>query len=159
MMLFLKNLLFTLVVPGTVAVYGPLLISADPARATYLTVAFSIPFFCLGGVLYAWCVWNFAQFGRGTPMPLDAPKKLVVRGLYRYTRNPMYLCALTTILGWAIAFQSLPLVIYALCAGTLFQSFVVLYEERHLQKIFGQPYTDYCNTVGRWIPRFRGKAA
>ena len=55
-----------------------------------------------GGAIYAWCVWDFAVFGRGTPAPIDAPKKLVVRGLYRYTRNPIYLGVLTVLLDGAL---------------------------------------------------------
>ncbi|MCP4407399.1 MAG: isoprenylcysteine carboxylmethyltransferase family protein [Gammaproteobacteria bacterium] len=92
------------------------------------------------------------SFGRGTPAPIDAPKQLVVRGLYRYTRNPMYLGILTIILGWATLFKSFNLVFYAVCVVSCFHLFIIFYEEPHLQKIFGQAYDQYCAKVGRWLP-------
>ncbi len=100
-MLLLKNLLFTLIVPGTFAVYVPLRVAQNRFSASSgMTVVIALAMFVAGGAIYAWCVWDFAAFGRGTPAPFDAPKKLVVRGLYRYTRNPMYVRVLTVMLGW-----------------------------------------------------------
>jgi len=98
--LALKNTLFTLVVPGTVAVAIPLLLSRGQAPATGPRAALACEFFSLGIAIYAWCLWDFAAFGRGTPAPIDAPRRLVVRGLYRYTRNPMYVGVLSAVLGW-----------------------------------------------------------
>jgi protein-S-isoprenylcysteine O-methyltransferase Ste14 len=108
-----------------------------------------------GAAIYVWCVWDFATFGHGTPAPIDAPKKLVVRGLYRYTRNPMYLGVLTIILGWAIAFQGLALVAYAVIVWACFQAFIVLYEEPHLRRTFGSEYEAYSQRVSRWLPLVR----
>jgi len=155
MILLLKNLLFTLVVPGTVAVYVPLLIVQNRLPASGPLFAVALALFALGGALYVRCVWDFAAFGRGAPAPIDAPKKLVVRGLYRYTRNPMYVGVLTVILGWAVLFRATALVIYALIVGTCFHLFIVLYEERRLQKEFGGEYDNYRSRVGRWLPRLR----
>jgi protein-S-isoprenylcysteine O-methyltransferase Ste14 len=104
--LALKNLLFTLVVPGTVGVYLPLILARRRTSAFGLGFALAILLFAIGGSIYAWCVFDFASFGRGTPLPLDAPKKLVRRGLYRYSRNPMYEGVLTVIFGWAVLYQS-----------------------------------------------------
>lgn len=158
-MLFLKNLLFTIAIPGTVAVYVPLLIAGDRpwGSGIYLYVAWAL--IATGGMIYLWCVWDFAMFGRGTPAPIDAPKKLVVRGLYRYTRNPMYVGVLTMILGWALLFRAVALVIYALFLGMCFHAFIVLYEERHLHKVFGSEYDDYRSRVGRWLPRFHRRTS
>ena len=153
MVLLLKNLLFTLVVPGTVAVFVPLLIAQNRSPASGPTFAFALALFAAGGAIYARCVWDFATFGRGTPAPIDAPKKLVIRGLYRYTRNPMYVGVLAVILGWAVLFQAATLVIYALFLGICFHLFVVFYEERHLRREFGSEYDDYCTQVSRWMPR------
>src|ERR687888_2119246 len=101
MMLLLKNLLFTLVLPATIGVYVPLLLARGrPARAG-LMFLFALALLASGGIIYAWCVWDFAVFGRGTPAPIDPPKRLVVRGLYRYVRNPMYLGVLLVAAGWA----------------------------------------------------------
>jgi len=159
MMLFLKNLLFTLVVPGTVAVYIPLVIAQNRPPTSGPLFAIALAVLALGGAIYAWCVWDFAVFGRGTPAPIDAPKKLVVRGLYRYTRNPMYVGVLTVILGWAVLFQTAAVVLYALIVGTCFHLFIVVYEERHLQKEFGGAYDDYRRRVSRWLPRLPRRPA
>ena len=104
--LTLKNLLFTLVVPGIVGVYLPRILSGSRQASTGFIFALAILLFAFGGSIYAWCVFDFASFGRGTPLPLDAPKKLVRRGLYRYSRNPMYVGVLSVIAGWAVLYQS-----------------------------------------------------
>src|SRR6266478_1669671 len=102
MILALKNILFTLVVPGTVGVYLPLILARGRNAATNFFLGLAIIFFVIGGSIYSWCVFDFASFGRGTPAPIDAPKKLVRRGLYRYSRNPMYIGVLTVTYGWAL---------------------------------------------------------
>jgi len=155
MILLLKNLLFTLVMPGTVAVYVPLWITRGRSASSGMALAIGATALAAGTAIYAWCLWDFASFGRGTPAPIDAPRKLVVRGLYRYTRNPMYVGVLTAILGWAAVFASGDLVIYALCVGAGFQLFIVLYEEPHLRRLFGKEYADYSAQVGRWLLRPR----
>jgi protein-S-isoprenylcysteine O-methyltransferase Ste14 len=152
MWLLAKNLLFTVVVPGTVAVYVPLWL-ARGGSASAGSVAAAIPLFLVGGALYAWCVWDFARFGRGTPAPIDAPTRLVVRGPYRLVRNPMYVAVLTVILGWAVLFRSTALAAYALVVAALFHLFVLLYEEPRLRREFGREYDDYCARAGRWLPR------
>lgn len=152
MALFLKNLLFTVLVPGTVAVYVPQLIAQGRSTASGFSLTVAIALLLLGAAVYAWCLWDFATFGRGTPAPIDAPKKLVVRGLYRYTRNPMYVGVLTVILGWVALFRATTLVFYALAVGTCFQLFVVLYEEPHLEREFGDQYEAYRSRVRRWLP-------
>jgi protein-S-isoprenylcysteine O-methyltransferase Ste14 len=150
MTLLLKNILFTLVVPGTVAVYVPMLIAEGRSTASGLIFVIACTLFALGVGMCFWCVWDFAAFGRGTPAPIDAPKKLVVRGLYRYTRNPMYLGVLTILIGWTVVFQSATLVCYVIAVATCFHLFVVFYEERHLQRKFGNEYDDYRARVNRW---------
>ena len=152
MALLLKNLLFTVLVPGTVGVYLPLRLAqgGQPVAGPMLVLAFIL--LALGATTYVWCVWDFATFGRGTPAPIDAPKRLVVRGLYRYVRNPMYVGVLTVILSWAVLFQSTQVFVYAISIGICFHLFVVLYEERHLARLFGAEYREYCASVGRWLP-------
>ena len=125
-MLLLKNLLFTVVVPGTLAVYVPLRVAQNRfSPASGLTFAIALAMLVAGGAIYAWCVWDFAAFGRGTPAPIDAPKKLVIRGLYRFIRNPMYVGALTVMLAWAVLFQATTLFLYALSFGVGFHLFIV----------------------------------
>lgn len=157
-MLLLKNLLFTLLVPGTVAVFVPLSIAGSRRPASGAGFAAGIALLALGGAIYAWCVWDFATFGRGTPAPIDEPKKLVVRGLYRFVRNPMYLGVLTTILGWAALFQSMAILRYVAFVALTFHLVVLLYEEPHLRRVFGADYERYCASTGRWLPRLRPPA-
>jgi len=155
MVLWIKNLLFTVLVPGTVAVYLPFVIADGRSAASGLAFGAAVVVLATGTAIYSWCLWDFATFGRGTPAPIDAPKKLVVRGLYRYTRNPMYVGVLTVILGWALWFRTASLLLYALVVGTCFHLFVVLYEERHLAAEFGSQYESYCSRVDRWLPHPR----
>ena len=153
--LLLKNLLFTVVVPGTVAVYVPRLITRNLSLASSSGAAlvFASMIIAIGIGIYAWCVWDFAAFGRGTPAPIDAPRRLVVRGLYRYARNPMYVGVLTVIAGWAVLFHSAALMLYGFFVAAGFHVFVVLYEEPSLKRTFGREYDAYLARVGRWLPR------
>ncbi len=159
MVLLLKNVLFTVLVPGTVAVYVPLLLTRHQSPASGLASVPGLVCIVFGAGMYIWCVWDFATFGRGTPLPLDAPKRLVVRGLYRYTRNPMYVCVLTVLSGWTILFRSPVLVLYTLGAALVVNLFVIYYEEPKLRELFGQEYEAYCQRVGRWLPRFKNSPA
>jgi protein-S-isoprenylcysteine O-methyltransferase Ste14 len=159
MALLLKNLLFTALVPGTVAVYVPLRLAQGASPVAGPTLVLALLVLALGGAIYAWCVWDFASFGRGTPAPIDAPKRLVVRGLYRCIRNPMYVGVLTVILGWAVLFQAAQVFLYAIGVGVCFHLFVVIYEERRLARQFGAEYREYCASVGRWLPHFHPRRA
>ena len=153
MTLLLKNLLFSVFVPGTVAVAVPLWLNHPQAPPTPAALLLGVPLLLVGFGLYVWCVWDFAHHGRGTPAPIDAPRSLVVRGPYRYVRNPMYLAVLTTILGWSALLRSPSLLLYAAAVWLAFQLFVVLYEEPHLRGLFGEQYVDYCSRSRRWLPR------
>ena len=105
------------------------------------------------------CVWDFAAIGRGTLSIVDPPRKLVVRGLYRYVRNPMYVSVLTIVFGEALFFQSKPLLQYALGCLLAVHLIVTFYEEPTLRRRFGESYVDYCRAVRRWLPgkRFEPK--
>jgi protein-S-isoprenylcysteine O-methyltransferase Ste14 len=152
-----KALLFTILVPGTVTVYVPhrILLSRGPADALpigplrYLGAAL----LAAGAAAYLWCAWDFASAGRGTPAPIDPPKRLVVRGLYRRVRNPMYLGILLVLSGEALFFRSRALLGYAGLVFLFFFLFVVAYEEPALTRKFGEEYERYCDRVPRWIPR------
>lgn len=109
----------------------------------------------MGAAGLLWCIWQFFSEGRGTLAPIDAPKHLVVRGLYQYVRNPMYVSVVTMLLGEAIVFLSTPIVIEAGIFMVLANLFVVFYEEPALRRQFGESYERYLQTVGRWIPRKR----
>jgi protein-S-isoprenylcysteine O-methyltransferase Ste14 len=152
--LYIKNLLFTIFIPGTVAVYLPLFIvrGSSPTNTAVLFFA-GLILLAVGAAAYFWTVWDFARFGRGTPLPIDAPRKLVVRGLYRYTRNPMYLAVLTIIIGWAWLYSDAHLLLYAVGVATAVHLFVIFYEEPALEKLFGGEYLAYRASVPRWLPR------
>jgi protein-S-isoprenylcysteine O-methyltransferase Ste14 len=154
--LFLKNLLFTILIPGTVGVYVPLTIAHGSGSTTSQPLmVIGILLLVTGAVVYTWTVWDFASFGRGTPLPIDAPRKLVVRGLYHFVRNPMYLGVILVILGWAGVFSEGWLLIYALGVGIIMHLFVVWYEEPRLQELFGKDFETYRDTAGRWVPRIQ----
>jgi protein-S-isoprenylcysteine O-methyltransferase Ste14 len=106
----------------------------------------------IGTAIYFWCAWDFTFAGRGTPAPIDPPKELVVRGLYRYVRNPMYVGILSILLGEALLFASWRLFEYTAVVFIFFFLFVTLYEEPILRQKFGESYRRYCESVPRWIP-------
>src|SRR6266436_1161298 len=137
--------------------YGGSLSAVDtrawPERGHGFLLGLAIIFFVIGGCTYSWCVFDFASFGRGTPAPIDAPKKLVRRGLYRYSRNPMYVGVLTVIYSWAILYQSIAVTVYGIVVACCFYSFVVFFEEPILKKRFGIEYEHYCAEVPRWLFR------
>ncbi len=106
----------------------------------------------VGVALYLRCIWLFASVGRGTPLPLDAPRRFVAVGPYRWVRNPIYVSALLVVVGEAWLFLSLPLLQYGAAMAILFHLFVIGYEEPTLRRRFGESYEHYCTTVNRWVP-------
>jgi protein-S-isoprenylcysteine O-methyltransferase Ste14 len=116
----------------------------------------------LGGVLLVLAivvlVRAFARFvmeGRGTPAPVAPPERLVVGGDYRFVRNPMYLAVITAVLGQAMIFGSLGLLVYALALWAITAAFVRWYEEPVLLRRYGDEYERYCLAVRAWLPRLR----
>jgi protein-S-isoprenylcysteine O-methyltransferase Ste14 len=154
--LALRAAAFTLLVPGTVTVAVPaaLLLSGAGLRLDLGPPAFvGLAPLAVGVALYLWCVSDFVLRGRGTPAPIDAPKELVSRGLYRFVRNPMYVGVAMILLGEVLLLESLALLAYAALVCAAFHLFVVLYEEPNLRRRFGEPYVEYCRSVPRWLPR------
>ena len=108
------------------------------------------------GVLLAlWCISTFVWIGRGTPAPFDPPRRLVIRGPYRFVRNPMYIGAGLALAGAALFYKSVPLVIYAGVFLLVCHIFVLAYEEPTLKRTFGPDYEAYCQRVSRWLPSAR----
>jgi protein-S-isoprenylcysteine O-methyltransferase Ste14 len=107
----------------------------------------------IGVIIYFSCSYAFVFSGRGTPIHSAPPKKLVVKGLYRYVRNPMYIAGFLVLVGETLLFQSKGLFIYFLIMFGIFNLFVMFAEEPGLRKRFGESYIRYCKSVGRWIPR------
>jgi protein-S-isoprenylcysteine O-methyltransferase Ste14 len=107
----------------------------------------------LGVAGYLASALGFALEGRGTPAPIDPPKTLVVRGLYHYVRNPMYVSVAAVLLGQSLLYRSGELLRYTLVAWAIIHLVLIFYEEPVLRGRFGASYEDYCRRVPRWIPR------
>ncbi len=106
----------------------------------------------IGTAIALWCVLTFVFIGKGTPAPFDPPRKLVIRGPYRFVRNPMYIGAGMTLGGAALFYQSLSISIYTGLFFLITHLFVLLYEEPTLQRTFGTEYEVYFRRVRRWWP-------
>ena len=109
----------------------------------------------IGAAIMLRCIWDFAWTGRGTPAPFDPPRALVVRGLYRWVRNPMYVGMGIFLTGEALALEPITrqmLILIAVLWATV-TLFILIYEEPTLRRLFGDDYRDYCRHVRRWLPR------
>jgi protein-S-isoprenylcysteine O-methyltransferase Ste14 len=151
--LIVRNLVFTAVVPGLGGAWVPWRILTRHGHTATPAVWEAAVVIAAGMALYAWCTWNFAAVGRGTPGPWDAPSRVVAAGPYRWVRNPIYLAALLIVLGEAWLFMSPPLLAYAGVMAVFFHLFVTGYEERTLRRRFGSSYLEYRRAVPRWILR------
>lgn len=96
---------------------------------------------------------RFALEGLGTPAPVAPTEKLVIGGIYRHVRNPMYVAVLSIIIGQALLFSSWTLVAYAVIGAVVMGSFVRLYEEPTLANRYGAEYETYRRNVPGWLPR------
>ncbi len=106
------------------------------------------------GIAIAWsCVSLFADYGEGTPAPWDPPKRLVMRGLYRYVRNPLVEGVFCILLGESLLFGSFPLLLWFLCFVSVNLAYTPLIEEPELLNRFGEPFGSYMQNVPRWWPR------
>src|SRR5260221_14322356 len=152
----LKTFVFTVFVPGTVAGYIPWRLRRDAAPVTGVEEWAAIAVIAIGIAIYLYTAfWGFAMIGGGTPAPIAPTKVLVVKGLHRFVRNPMYLGVALVIAGQAWLFHSLRIAIYLACFGLIVHLFVLFYEEPTLGKQFGEEYDHYRASVPRWIPMFR----
>ena len=124
---------------------------ARPASMAWPQIAGAV--ICTAGAIIAlWCVGTFIFIGKGTPAPFDPPRRLVVRGPYRFVRNPMYIGAALALAGAALFYESLPVLLYCAALLVFSHGMVVFYEERKLRKTFGRDYEAYCRSVRRWLP-------
>jgi protein-S-isoprenylcysteine O-methyltransferase Ste14 len=151
--LIIRNLTFTVVVPGLGGVWMPWWILTRHGDTATPVAWEAVPVIAAGAALYAWCAWNFAAVGNGTPGLWDAPTRVVATEPYRWVRNPIYIGALLVVAGEAWLFLSLPVLAYAGVMAAFCHLFVTGYEERTLSRRFGPAYLEYRRTVPRWIPR------
>lgn len=152
----LKSLLFLIIAAGLGAGYIPLvLLPREPKVETGVFAYLALPLCLLGGAMILRCFWEFTFRGRGTPAPIDPPRELVVTGLYRYVRNPIYVSVLIILIGYLLWFKTIWMLAYAVLVFLIFHLFITLYEEPTLKKKFGAAYENYCKSVPRWIPRVK----
>jgi protein-S-isoprenylcysteine O-methyltransferase Ste14 len=158
MLLWLQGLIFSVLVPGVVAFYVPQTLRTGPALGGWWSLGWIL--FALGALIYLLCLYNFLAAG-GTPAifftrPIRAllgeePQQVVRSGLYRYSRNPMYLGVFTAIAGQAIVYRSLRIAVYLAIAIVFFHCVVVFLEEPHLARARGPAYDEYRRRVPRWL--------
>ena len=156
---WLRGLIFTLLVPGMIGGVAPMLI--DPvARASGGFWQAGWVLIVMGAAVYTLCFIRFLA-AAGTPAIFfsrhlkfligEEPKSLVSKGLYRFSRNPMYVGVLMAIFGQAILFASPSIAVYGVVVFLFFHVAVVFLEEPHLRRTLGQPYEKYCQQVRRWL--------
>jgi protein-S-isoprenylcysteine O-methyltransferase Ste14 len=156
MWLALRSLAWTALIPGMVAGYIPWRffglsrVKLQLQRPTHLLGLLAIG---IGAGLLGVCIGEFARLGRGTLAPPDPPRELVVGGLYRYVRNPMYLSTTLILLGECLLTASVALLAYWAAWFALVNLVVILYEEPALRRRFGTSYEAYTRRVGRWFPK------
>ena len=157
--LALRSVFWTIAFPGFFAGYLPWRFFGLRSAVIDLRIPLhwsGLMLMTLGMALLGVCIFEFARSGRGTLSPMDPPRVLVVRGLYRYVRNPMYLSVTLIVWGEILLTRSTALFIYWMVWFAAANLFVRGYEEPALRRQFGSDYDRYAATVGRWFPRANG---
>jgi protein-S-isoprenylcysteine O-methyltransferase Ste14 len=150
---------FFVIAPGFVAGLAPYWINGwrfsasswDAPALRWLGTALIVA----GLAIVVECFVRFVTKGHGTPAPVAPPAILVISGLYRHTRNPMYVGVLSIILGQGLLFGNAATLIYAGCIWVVFTLWVMFYEEPSLRRKYSTQYLLYCANVRRWWPRLR----
>lgn len=154
----LGSAIFLVIAPGFVAGLAPWWIARWRMDAPFLGIALcrfaGAILIALGSVGLLDSFIRFALQGLGTPAPVFPTRHLVITGLYRYVRNPMYVGVVSAIFGQALLFGNPTLLEYGGLVWLLFHIFVLAYEEPTLRVTFGAEYGSFCAEVPRWIPRF-----
>ncbi len=162
-LLWLRGIIFTILVPGTVAGYIPWLLmrNNEPDLRLIFFHWFGVIVMIAGIIIYLWTAASFLLRGRGTPaiwftkairfLIGEEPVKLVSSGLYKYSRNPMYAGVITTVIGEGIFFQHAHVLWYALFLVVFFNLVVIFIEEPHLERKFGGQYKEYKKKTRRWF--------
>jgi protein-S-isoprenylcysteine O-methyltransferase Ste14 len=150
---------FFLLMPLQVAVTVPWLLSdwrmGPPLRGWVGLRVVGAALIVVGVPVLLAAIVRFVRQGRGVPTPVLPAQHLVVTGLYRYVRNPMYVAVVSVIVGQGLLLGSVPVLRYAVVVAAGFHLFVLLHEEPSLRGRFGAEYEAYCRAVRRWIPRLR----
>ena len=156
--MFLRALLAFLILPGVVGFALPPLIAwADPWRGPTWWPGAAV--LGAGAAVLLWCVRDFYVAGRGTLAPWSPPTRLVVVGLYRWSRNPMYVGVIAIVIGWSVLLGSPLIAAYVFVITFAFQVRVITHEEPWLARQFGTNWAEYSARVGRWVPRLGRRAS
>jgi len=154
----LGTAVFFVLAPGVVAGLAPWWISRGGTNRVSLGWPLKGPAVMLIAAGAAVLLDSFSRFalkGLGTPAPVFPTRNLVVTGLYRYVRNPMYLAVVAVILGQSLLLGSARVLVYGALVGLVFHLFVVVYEEPTLRAKYGSEYENFRSNVPRWVPRLR----
>jgi len=147
--------IFMVLLPWLAQRLLPLELPIPPAVRTWLGAALAVA----GIAVWVACLDTFSRHGRGTPLPADAPRHLVTRGLFRRIRNPIMAAELLVIWGVALFLASLGAMLYAILISFVAHIMVVQVEEPELRRRFGESYVEYCRDVPRWLPRIGRRKA
>jgi protein-S-isoprenylcysteine O-methyltransferase Ste14 len=153
-MLFLRALLAFLVLPVFFCIILPPILTYFDPRSGDGWLA-GLVFMAFGLAVIVWCARDFYVAGKGTVAPWDPPKRLVAVGLYRFTRNPIYIGDLRLVAGWAVVTGSPYVAWYLVILAIGFHLRVISYEEPWLGKNFPSEWASYSANVPRWLPRLR----
>lgn len=150
LIMFAKALLAFMACPGMVAMAVPLgwLALEPPLQSVWRP---GLALIAIGLVGLLWCVRDFYVTGKGTLAPWAPPSHLVTVGLYRFSRNPMYVSVSLMLFGWALSFGSQGLLAYATVVAVAFHCRIVLGEEPWLRRTFGESWDQYTSEVPRWL--------
>ncbi len=147
------SVLFFMVAPAVVAGVVPWSITRDTDLVEVPVALLGLAVVALGLAALIACFAQFVREGRGTPAPIAPTQELVVGGLYRWVRNPMYLAVGAMILGQAVAFASIGVLVWFALFAVAVVSFVAGYEQPTLRRTYGPSYDAYCRAVPAWWPR------
>ncbi len=152
----IKSIAMTILFPGFVAgliPFGFILQEDIPGVNLWTFAQFLAAAVVLFGLaILLRCVWEFAHHGQGTLAPFDEPVTLVIKGMYKHVRNPMYVGVYLILLGEAWFFWSSGIFIWTLVFILASNVVVIAFEEPRLRRKYGKDYEAYCKEVGRWIP-------
>ena len=143
---------------------GALMFIICPGIAILINIYFNLPVFrniiyqiigvglsAIGIIFFLYCSNLFSKIGKGTPAPIEPPKKLVIEGVYRYTRNPIFIAYFMIILGLFFIFGYFFMIIYIISAIIFLHFYLIYFEEPSLRKRFGDDYIMYTKNVPRWF--------
>ncbi len=149
--MWMRALLAFIAMPGVVALAVPLWLGMRKMGRDGLFHPVGLLPLVAGFALLLWCVYEFYTNGKGTLAPWSPPKHLVTSGLYRFTRNPMYVAVLLMLCGWSVCFWSPVLATYTASMFAGFHLRIVYGEEPWLERTHGKQWEEYQSRVPRWL--------